>query len=472
MNSEPAAPARPAESGAVRPYRRAAVVVAASLGVVLAGSVPAGAQGSGPGSADPGSIAEAPRAAVAGLPSASVAGLAYLGGSVPLAGVLGSLDAVGSGEFDRPGSSAPPSEPVATRDTSITTTEIRGVEPLYPGNDDPEFGRAEVWTVASAEMQREVRVEVYRAPGRYSAAPIVYFLDGVGSEKPSGWSGGMGFGSPNLRDKAMTVVAPTGAPASMWADWNEDDPVLGPNQWETFLTEELPPLLEEGQAAEAGGGAVEPVPFSDELRYGVVGISMGGGPALRLANKHPQMFGGAGAVSGCFSTMDDLGYQNIRLTVESRGGDAENLWGQRGSEQWRENDTVLDPSGLAGQRVYMSAATGLIGSTDLLHFGPNPVVMADGHLLEKGSYECTRALENSLTEAGIEHRVDYDPTGIHNWPVFIPRITNATEHILPGLGEPVLAPVPAAAGAGGAGPLGSAGSLGSLGSAGGSGSGS
>ena len=49
-------------------------------------------------------------------------------------------------------------------------------------------------------MQRTVRVEVYRAPDGVDA-PNVYFLDGVGSESPSGWSTGMGWGDPALRDR-------------------------------------------------------------------------------------------------------------------------------------------------------------------------------------------------------------------------------------------------------------------------------
>ncbi len=447
-----------------RGLARAVVVGGAGLGLVLAGTAAASGQsgGSGTGSGDPGSLLMAPAAAIAGLPSASVTGSAYLGGSVPIASVLGSLDAVGSGEFARPGSSAPPSEPVATRDLSITGSEVLSKKPMFPGHLDPEFARAEEWTVTSAAMQREIRVEVYRAPARYSSAPIVYFLDGVGSESPSGWSGGMGFGSDNLRSKPVTVVAPTGAPASMWSDWEEDDKVLGPNKWETFLTDELPGLLK------AGGGGADPVPFDDEVvDFGTLGISMGGGPALHLANRHPGMFRGAASVSGCFSTTDELGYQYTRLTAESRGGTLENLWGPRGSAEWTRHDTVNDPSGLAGQRVYMSAATGLIGSVDMLNFGPNPAVMADGHLLEKGAYECTRALEASLADAGIEHRVDYDPTGIHNWPVFIPRVTNAMEYILPGLGAPTVSSRAAAPGTDtpGGGSLGSTGSLGSSGSA-------
>ena len=77
-------------------------------------------------------------------------------------------------------------------------------------------------------------------------------------------------------------------------------------------------------------------------------------------------------------------------------------------------------------------------------------------------------MERSLDRAGVEHRVDYDDTGIHNWPVFIPRIKRAMEYILPGLGEPRVAPVMSRLGAVAAdavaGSSGSAGASGSVGS--------
>lgn len=223
-------------------------------------SAPATAQSEGPGSVIP-SVAPG---SLLGAPSLSLAALTRLGAPIPIASVLGSVAAAGSGDFPRPGSSAGPSTPVATRDHGITMSRVIRVEPLFPGSVNPVDRRAEVWTVTSAVMQRTVRVEVYRAPDGLDA-PNVYFLDGVGSEVPSGWSTGMGWGDPVLRDRAVNVIAPTGGPASMWADWQSDDPVLGPNMWETFLTTELPPLLAEGLAGRSA-------PLAHNGSWGVMGV--------------------------------------------------------------------------------------------------------------------------------------------------------------------------------------------------------
>jgi len=144
-----------------------------------------------------------------------------------------------------------------------------------------------------------------------------------------------------------------------------------------------------------------------------------------------------------------------------------------------EHDTVADPSGLEGKAVYLSAATGLVGSSELGRFGSNELVLIDGHVLEKGSYESTRALEAALASVpGVDLRMNYMPSGIHNWPVFVTEMRPGMDHVLSGL--PDAAPNGrrttggvADSGASAAGSSGSSGSTGSLrgsGSAGSSGS--
>lgn len=448
---------------------RASAVGASVIALSASGIGAAGAQSAATGSlGSAGSSGSAEPGSAMIVPSFSVAALTQLGAPIPLTAVLGSLDAMGSSNFARPSSSAPSTDPIARRDESITDSHVVNVEPLFPASLNPVDKRAEVWTVTSEEMQREVRVEVYRAPAGVDA-PNVYFLDGVGSESPSGWSGGMGWGDGAIRAMEANVIAPTGAPASMWSDWNNDDPVLGPNEWETFLTEELPPLLEEGH----NDGAPK-LAHNDD--WGVLGVSMGASAALHLANTY-DMFNATGGISGAYSTLDDLGYQYARLTVGARNGDVTNMWGERGSAEWKKHDTVGDPSGLQGKTVYVSAATGVVGSVELGQFGQDPQLLIDGHLLEKGAYESTKQLEYALESVdNVDLRTSYEASGIHNWPVFVPQMRPAMSHILSGLkaATPNLDTMRAAGGveADALGSLGSAGSSGSSGSAGSAGAGS
>lgn len=454
--------------GQARPARRGIQIalsgIATAALIATGSAAPVGAQSAVPGSADAASLAPsvAP-GSLYGVPSLSLAALTRLGAPIPITSVLNTVAAAGSGEFPRPGSSGAPSQPVATRDGSINDSVVRKIQPLFPGSPNPADARAEVWTVTSKSMQRTVRVEVYRAPDGVDA-PNVYFLDGVGSEVPSGWSTGMGWGDPALRGKAVNVIAPTGGPASMWSDWEKDDPILGPNNWETFLTKELPPLLEDGLEDEGGGLA-----HNDD--WGVLGVSMGASAALHLANTY-DMFNAAAGVSGAYSTTDELGYQYARLTVGARHGDAINMWGPRDSQAWRDHDTVSDPSGLEGKSVFLSAATGAVGSTELGHFGSNEMIIIDGHVLEKGSYESTKALEAALASVpDVDLQMHYMPTGIHNWPAFVPQMLPGMEHVLAGLKAAVPNNGRVSARAAGGLPSGAPGSLGSDGSSGSTGSG-
>ena len=235
--------------------------------------------------------------------------------------------------------------------------------------------------------------------------------------------------------------------------------------WETFLVEELPGLLSRGLE-----GTAEPVAHNGD--WGVLGVSMGAASAVHLANTN-DMFGGVAGVSGAYSTMDALGYQYERLTVAARGGDATNMWGTRGAEPWREHDTIANPAGLAGKSVYLSAATGRVGSSELGRFGSNEMVLLDGHVLEKGSFESTRALESALGSVpGVHLQMNYMPTGIHNWPVFVTEMLPGTDHILSGLAPatPNGRTTTGAVGERASGSLGSATSSGSAGSGGGTGS--
>src|SRR5699024_701212 len=165
-------------------------MAAVAMSVSVTPAAPA--QSPGPSWPDPGSLVPsvAP-GSLYGAPSLSIAGSTLLGAPIPLTAMLGSLAAVGSTEFDRPGgSSGAAATPVAERDLTINASTVRDIKPLWPESTAADDRRAEVWTVTSEAMQREVRVEVYRAPAGVDA-PNMYFLDGVGSESPSGWSGGM-----------------------------------------------------------------------------------------------------------------------------------------------------------------------------------------------------------------------------------------------------------------------------------------
>jgi S-formylglutathione hydrolase FrmB len=222
-----------------------------------------------------------------------------------------------------------------------------------------------------------------------------------------------------IADDNVHVVAPTGAYASYWTDWKNDDPLLGKYKWETFLTTELPDIVKSQ--------------LSTTDKSAVGGVSMGGQAAMHLAATH-DMYDAVMSFSGNYSTMDPLGYQTLRMTVETRGADVNNMWGPHGSDQWQRNDTISHVKGLDGKGVFFSAGNGVLAAEDLAVYGPKVQDMAVGMVLERGVLEGTTAFEKALTQAGVEHEAVYTPTGAHNWVNFMKNFDAGWNYIKGDLG--------------------------------------
>lgn len=314
--------------------------------------------------------------------------------------------------------------PAPVPDSSINTNKLVKREKVA----DKSPGNLEIWTVTSATMHREVKLEVYLPGNSAAAAPVLYLLEGVDTVMPTPFRDRTAI-AQRAHDENVVAIAPSGAPGANWAEWEKDDPRLGRNKWNTFLGDELPGILAAQTIADQAVG--------EELtlngKYGAIGMSMGAGSALRLATNNPGQFAAVGGVSGCYSTDDDLGYQTIRLNVETRGGNLDNMWGPRGSEAWKQNDVTANAGKLSGTHVFLSAATGAIGAEDARQYGNEPAVLFSGYILEAGARECTERLSRSLDSAGVEHENFYMPTGIHNWTAFGPGMDKAFDSVIPRL---------------------------------------
>lgn len=326
---------------------------------------------------------------------------------------LSSLSLIGSSQLPLSGSlvTDDPDYPKTT-DPSITEAEV--VEKQV------EDGRLERWTVASPAMQRNVSVQIQKSADSTAPAPMLYLLDGVTAPHNSGWVG-QDVTDDVFADENVTLVMPTEADGSMYSDWVAEDPNMGRHMWETFLVDELAPLLEAEQELNFNG------------HRGIGGLSMGAIGALQIANAHPGVFDAAFGISGCYSTLDDIGRQMSHLIVESRGGDVENMWGEFGSEEWVSHDVTNDPSGLRDTAVYLSAGNGKV-SEQTHEFYDSPIPMTSGVILERGVLHCTQELDQAMQEEGMDHhRVDYLEDGTHNWLNFREQAAPAWEHIKPAL---------------------------------------
>ncbi|MDO5454541.1 MAG: alpha/beta hydrolase family protein [Corynebacterium sp.] len=295
-------------------------------------------------------------------------------------------------------------------------------QPAVVKIDDSHRPGVQRWHVASPAMSRVVELQVVPAKDLDRPAPMLYLLDGVDAAADSEW---MTEAQVHRRfaDEHVTLVMPTEAPASLYLDWYADDPALGRNKWETFLVEELPPLLENHQA------------FHHNGKRGIGGLSMGAFGAVTLANRNPEVYDAVFGISGCYSTTSQIGEIMVRNIVETRGGSLENLYGPAELGRRAAHDVQSDPSGLRDMAVYLSASQGAASAADKEFFSPyGPDVALYAMVLEQGSHSCTMDFNAALHDAGLDHqKVEIQREGMHFWPTFNEAIKPAWRHVEPAL---------------------------------------
>lgn len=279
---------------------------------------------------------------------------------------------------------AQPGPPVAAVDHADRITERRTA--LY---------------VHSPAMGRVVQVQVLH-PATDVPRPTLYLLDGVEAGSESGYRESTWTQETDLADfvadKNVNVVLPVGGTGSYYTDWQQPDPVLGVNRWETFLTRELPPIID----ARFGGNGTN----------AVAGLSMGATAAMMLITRNPDLYEGVAALSGCLDTSQDSTRNSVRGTVAYKGGNPDNMWGPPGDPDWQAHDPLRNADRLRGKDVFISTGNGLLGPYDI---GADQDALAAGVPLEMGAFACTLTYDRKLRELGIPATVVYRPWGTHSW---------------------------------------------------------
>nr|WP_230073344.1 alpha/beta hydrolase family protein [Rhodococcus fascians] len=263
--------------------------------------------------------------------------------------------------------------------------------------------------VHSAAMDRTIPLKILRSPDRAKPSPTVYLLNGAG-----GGVDGMDWYTQTdvvsfFADKNANVVTPVGGAYSYYTDWQHDDRVLGRNKWETFLTRELPPLVD--QLLKTNGRNV------------IAGISMAATSVLNLAAHNPGLFRAVGSYSGCASTTDPLGRAYVKTVVSmALGADVKNMWGADDDPDWVHNDAVVNADKLRGTALYISNGSGLAGASDTFDGtntnGPGFVLlnqMVVGGAIEVATGDCTRRLKSALQKLDIPAHFELRERGTHSW---------------------------------------------------------
>ncbi|MRH86136.1 esterase [Nocardia sp. SYP-A9097] len=232
--------------------------------------------------------------------------------------------------------------------------------------------------------------------------PMLLMLDGISAaDDASGWTkdaGAEGF----YADKNVTVVLPVGGRAGWYTDWRRPD--NGKNyRWETFLTKELPPLLDKDWR-------------TSNVR-GISGLSMGGTAAMTLAGRNPGFARYAASFSGLL-TLTTLGMpQAIQYATRDAGGfDTDAMWGSYTDAEWGTHDPYALAERLKGVSLYVSSGSGLAGPHDTSSGIPGVSTNWTGMALEVLSRASSLQFVAKLNKLSIPVQVNYRPSGTHSWP--------------------------------------------------------
>lgn len=285
--------------------------------------------------------------------------------------------------------------------TAITVL-AGGAVAMAPKASAGEACPGNVERVRSNAMNRSIPVCIV-SPGRGKGT--LYLLDGLRApNNSSGWLINTRVASWT---RGVNVVIPFGGGGSFYTDWENRDPALGNNKWETFLTRELPDYMTNRH------GAVR-------NKNGIAGLSMSGTSALNLASRHPNLYKAVASYSG-YPTVTMPGFtQGIMASVADMGGNPMNMWGVYPAGQWFANDPFLSAGNLAGKRVYISAGTGMGSRYDssLLpgSAGFNPLKFTQMVPLEVASSMSSQMyIARVAAVPGVHLTTNITPDGDHWW---------------------------------------------------------
>ncbi|MGO3361562.1 MAG: alpha/beta hydrolase-fold protein [Corynebacterium sp.] len=262
--------------------------------------------------------------------------------------------------------------------------------------------------INSAAMPEEtVKVQVHLARDWYSQPdktfPSVWQLGPLYSdENESAWS----YASDAVRfyaDKNVNLVLPIGGGGSFFTDWQAPDG--GKNfQWETFLTKELPPILEQG--------------WRTNERRAVNGLSMGATGAMVLAGRNAEMFDFAASFSGYLDSTSPGMANAFGMIAGQAGFDATKMWGPYYSAEWYAHDPKLLVRNFKreGTRVYVAAGNGTAGAWDEDTQIPGSPDNIQGGGMEAASRVTSQTFVNAAKLAGVDVISKFRPNGTHIWP--------------------------------------------------------
>jgi putative tributyrin esterase len=176
----------------------------------------------------------------------------------------------------------------------------------------------------------------------------------------------------------LIIVTPEGETFSFYLD----SPVKADSQFETYLTKEVIPAIDQTYRT-----------VRDRKGRVITGLSMGGFGAMYLSARHPDLYCAAGSMSGAL----ELSSANRKFTPEETA--------------WRNKNLAPIVGSEADNPAFFSANS-VVNMVDQIHKNGLPIIFDCG--VDDGLIEINREMHRRLVYNHTPHDYTERP-GAHNW---------------------------------------------------------
>ena len=259
-------------------------------------------------------------------------------------------------------------------------------------------------TVSTPSFTAPASVEIVFPNGYFTDPtrrwPTTYHLNGTNGDQT--WFRTVYNGEALTEDYPSIVVVPAGH-AGYWSDWYNSG-TNGPPAYETFVTQQLIPLVDANFRT-----------IAKRSQRAVMGDSMGGYGALMLAARHPDLFTAASSLSGAPDSNWVVGAAAITASSSIDLGLPDSIYGPRATQEvrWRGHNPTDLARNLGSLDVQLYTGNGVLSATEA---DPVSVAMC---AVEAGIIRPeTESAHRALVDRGIPHTFTSYDWGCHSPVMF------------------------------------------------------
>jgi S-formylglutathione hydrolase FrmB len=265
--------------------------------------------------------------------------------------------------------------------------------------------------------------------------PVLYLIHSTGWTRAVGaevWLAHTDLIDLTASGPGVIVVMPYVSPLPTLADWHD-----GSQRWETYLLATLIPTIDANFRT-----------IADGAHRAIAGASMGGVSATMIIARHPDLFVAAGGFSGA-AAYSAKPFPQAFFTAAPTAIEAACLLDPNpifgdpvtNDVEWHDHSATDLAANLQGRSVYLAAGTGVPCQPEDAAVIAGAMGGESGEIvpslaLEPVALQLTRAVDDALTAAAIDHTAEYPGCGLHWWTYWNGYLHHFYPQVLAAFGRP------------------------------------